>query len=117
MFISCLCVKDSRISTTGGNSKGAKCVFPFKYQGILRYSCMQKDHVGEDGSVSYVKFCATTSDYDTDQKWVRQNSHGLHLVHLCYKWVVILPSQENFFPGILKKFSKNCIYSLTENSS
>lgn len=57
--------------TFGGNSNGAKCYFPFKYQGKVYDSCIDREHRGEDGSVTQVKFCATTADFDADKKWVK----------------------------------------------
>ena len=47
--------------THGGNSEGACCMFPFSYDGEQYNSCTDMD--------SSRLWCATTRDYDADQKW------------------------------------------------
>jgi len=49
------------VMTTGGNSNGAKCVFPFKFQGQNVSSCLETPGFGT--------WCGTTSDYDKDKFW------------------------------------------------
>lgn len=51
------------VYTHGGNSKNARCVFPFKYKGKSYVKCTR------DGSAYNTKWCATTSSYDQDRKW------------------------------------------------
>ena len=58
------------IKTFGGNSHGEKCHFPFTYEGKVYNSCINREHKAADNSTSSVKFCATTGNYDLDQKWV-----------------------------------------------
>ncbi|XP_066560184.1 epididymal sperm-binding protein 1 isoform X1 [Amia ocellicauda] len=50
-------------STTGGNSNGAPCQFPFKYKNKDYYNCTT------DSEKSKRLWCATTSDYAQDPKW------------------------------------------------
>merc|ERR1711872_1054279 len=50
------------IRVTGGNDPGKCCYFPFKYNDDTYINC---DDVNNNG----VKWCATTENYDKDQKW------------------------------------------------
>nr|BAG16271.1 matrix metalloproteinase 9 [Rhabdophis tigrinus tigrinus] len=47
----------------GGNSQGEPCSFPFKFLDQMYSSCTTEGRT--DGKL----WCATTSDYDEDQKW------------------------------------------------
>ncbi|XP_070600411.1 matrix metalloproteinase-9-like [Erythrolamprus reginae] len=47
----------------GGNSQGEPCAFPFKLRGKSYSSCTR------EGRTDRRLWCATTSDFDTDQKW------------------------------------------------
>lgn len=49
--------------TTGGNSNGAPCKFPFIYNGKEYYHCTT------DHAESRRLWCATVSNYDQDPKW------------------------------------------------
>ena len=49
--------------TYAGNSYGAQCHFPFKYRGTYYSSCTT------DGRVDGLEWCATTEDYDKDEKF------------------------------------------------
>lgn len=51
------------MSTVGGNSEGAPCVFPFTFLGNKYESCTSAGR--NDGKV----WCATTTNYDDDRKW------------------------------------------------
>ncbi|XP_072374374.1 72 kDa type IV collagenase [Scyliorhinus torazame] len=54
---------DSALSTSGGNSDGLPCVFPFTFLAKMYDSCTT---IGRnDGQM----WCATTGNYDTDSKW------------------------------------------------
>ncbi|KAI0218851.1 hypothetical protein LSAT2_029472 [Lamellibrachia satsuma] len=55
-----VCQAGGLITTIGGNSKGALCVFPFIYQGLSYTDCIN----GTTGTA----WCSTTSNYDTDGK-------------------------------------------------
>ena len=47
--------------TTGGNSGGAHCVFPFAYQGVTYSKCTDVNHDKP--------WCATTEDYTSPGLW------------------------------------------------
>lgn len=40
------------------------------YAGEYYNSCIDHEYKSDDNSTTKVKFCATTNDYDKDQKWV-----------------------------------------------
>lgn len=54
---------ETAMSTVGGNSEGAPCVFPFTFLGNKYESCTSAGR--SDGKV----WCATTANYDDDRKW------------------------------------------------
>uniref|UniRef100_A0A087Y3I6 Matrix metalloproteinase-9 n=1 Tax=Poecilia formosa TaxID=48698 RepID=A0A087Y3I6_POEFO len=47
----------------GGNSEGDPCHFPFVYKGMAYFQCTT------DGRTDFKLWCATTVNYDKDQKW------------------------------------------------
>lgn len=47
--------------TTGGNSNGAKCHFPFVYNGDTYHECTS---VGRNST-----WCSTTGNYDKDRRY------------------------------------------------
>merc|ERR1712216_959137 len=51
---------DNGCKTTGGNSNGATCAFPFTYDGVTHNKCISY------GSQSW---CATSLDYEQDGFW------------------------------------------------
>lgn len=51
------------MSTVGGNSEGAPCVFPFKFLGNNYDSCTTSGR--SDGKM----WCAVTKSFDDDRKW------------------------------------------------
>lgn len=53
----------SEIYTLSGNSFGSPCVFPFKYNNTWHHECVRDSR--EDG----YPWCATTSQYERDEKW------------------------------------------------
>lgn len=50
------------IYTTGGSANGAPCRFPFKFNGVLYYTCITLDNDGQE-------WCATVYDYDAIKSW------------------------------------------------
>ncbi|XP_033929739.1 72 kDa type IV collagenase-like isoform X5 [Melopsittacus undulatus] len=54
---------ETAMSTVGGNSEGAPCVFPFIFLGNKYESCTSAGR--NDGKL----WCASTSSYDDDRKW------------------------------------------------
>ena len=48
------------VDTNSGNAQ-SPCVFPFKYKNILYYECITSERT--------TPWCATTFDYDVDNKW------------------------------------------------
>uniref|UniRef100_A0A8C4AS69 Fibronectin type-II domain-containing protein n=1 Tax=Denticeps clupeoides TaxID=299321 RepID=A0A8C4AS69_9TELE len=55
----CLCPWQLQQSTTGGNARGALCIFPFQYKDKLYTSCTSIDH--------NIPWCATTANYNVDK--------------------------------------------------
>ena len=53
------------IKTSGGNSGGKNCVFPFKFNGYDHFQCTYENHTDYDDK----KWCCTTSDCDAKLDW------------------------------------------------
>ncbi|KAL6469196.1 hypothetical protein MHYP_G00227200 [Metynnis hypsauchen] len=49
--------------TSGGNSNGAPCTFPFLYKNTWHHSCLSSDDAHP------LDWCSTSDNYDQDQKW------------------------------------------------
>uniref|UniRef100_A0A8C1A5F7 72 kDa type IV collagenase n=1 Tax=Cyprinus carpio carpio TaxID=630221 RepID=A0A8C1A5F7_CYPCA len=54
---------ETAMSTVGGNSEGAPCVFPYKFLGNTYDSCTTSGR--SDGKM----WCAVTKSFDDDRKW------------------------------------------------
>ncbi|XP_058256916.1 lymphocyte antigen 75 isoform X1 [Hemibagrus wyckioides] len=51
------------VHTSGGNSNGAPCTFPFLYNNTWHHSCLPPDASHSQA------WCSTTENYDEDPKW------------------------------------------------
>ncbi|XP_073448050.1 uncharacterized protein [Aquarana catesbeiana] len=60
------------ISAVGGNADGQPCVFPFKYNEKWYSDCTN------DGTSDVRFWCATTADYNKDQKWGYCSANDAH---------------------------------------
>lgn len=49
------------VRTKDGNAYGGCCVFPFKYNGVMHYTCTYLDH--------NMPWCSITMNYDRDGVW------------------------------------------------
>lgn len=67
------------VLTSGGNSNGQSCFFPFKYQSSTYDSCIN------DGT-NY--WCSSTSDFDQDK--IKGNCNPGNDVFLLKSWKVII---------------------------
>ena len=38
--------------------------------GVTYNQCIDEEYIDDNNKTSYVKFCATTNNYDRDKKWV-----------------------------------------------
>ncbi|KAL4608947.1 lymphocyte antigen 75-like [Arapaima gigas] len=62
-----ICEQPYRVMhTTLGNSYGAPCIFPFRYNGSWYHECLPDD--SGDAAMAGLSWCSTTWDFDTDGK-------------------------------------------------
>ena len=61
--------------TTGGNSNGANCIFPFVYRNVSQYECITTENNG-------TLWCGTTGNYDTNRLWGNCAGKSKFSVHL-----------------------------------
>lgn len=55
------CLGTCGVWTKGGNANGGCCVFPFKYNGVMHYTCTYLDH--------NQPWCSISMNYDRDGVW------------------------------------------------
>lgn len=64
--------------TIGGNNFGAPCVFPFKFNGKWFADCIRQTDASS-------LWCATTSDFDKDQRFGNCPSKGNLFINISGK--------------------------------
>ena len=71
-YMNANCPRSCGLCTWGGNANGRACAMPFIYEDKIETKCLP--HEGK-------KWCATTSNYDTNKKWgYCYQKGGLHVV-------------------------------------
>lgn len=83
-----MCSILSAMSTIGGNSEGAPCMFPFIFLGKSYDACTTSGR--NDGKM----WCSTTKSFDEDRKWgfcPDQGDQSLCLFNLDVKYTVNAP--------------------------